>query len=121
MFDENGEGLLLGERRRTDRVRVSLDANWEGTTAQCSGLVVDLSTYGCFVLTSDRVQPRELVRLEIEAGERVDLWGEVVYRVPEMGFALSFVEHGGRERRSLEQLIEQQRVAQCSPAFAASR
>lgn len=103
----------MQERRGTERVRVKLDATWEGLTAHCGGLVVDLSERGCFILTSDRVTPRELVRLELHprAGERLSVWGEVVYQVPEMGFALRFVagEDGGR---ALARLIERLRESE---------
>jgi hypothetical protein len=104
--------MFINDRRAKSRVCVSLDASWEGLTAQCRGLVVDLSEAGCFVLTSDRVTPRETVWLELRPSpdERVRVWGEVVYQVPEMGFALRFVETEGiAHQHKLVQLIEQLR------------
>ncbi|MCA1815046.1 MAG: PilZ domain-containing protein, partial [Acidobacteria bacterium] len=87
--------MLINDRRGKARVLASIDASWEGLIAQCGGLVVDLSEAGCFILTSDRVTAGETVWLEMRpsTGERVGAWGEVVYQVPEMGFALRFVEH----------------------------
>jgi hypothetical protein len=85
--------MSTNDRRRKQRARVQIDASWEGQRAQCGGLVVDLSETGCFILTSDRVVPNEVVRLTLDpASERpVRLWGEVVYQVADMGFALRFV------------------------------
>ena len=102
--------MFVNDRRGKSRVHASLDACWEGLAAQCSGLVVDLSEAGCFILTSDRVTAGETVWLEMRRapGERVAVWGEVVYQVPEMGFALRFVEHDSDvQRRALARLIEQ--------------
>ena len=54
--------------------------------------MVDLSVSGCFILTPDAVQPKELVRLDVKlpTGDSLLLWGEVVYVAEEMGFALRF-------------------------------
>ena len=111
--------MFVGERRQRERVRVSLDACWEGVTAQCGGLVVDLSEAGCFILTSDRVVPRETVRLELRPrwGGRVYVWGEVVYQVAEMGFALSFVRDG-EDLTPLARLIERLRDGRFAEAVS---
>jgi hypothetical protein len=95
------------DRRQTERVKVSLEARWEGLFAQCSGLVVDLSATGCFILTSDRVTENELVRLELPlpTGRSLHLWGEVVYKIAEMGFALRFENVTAAEADTLELLI----------------
>jgi hypothetical protein len=102
------------ERRGTDRVKVSLDAHWEGVLAQCSGTIVDLSVTGCFILTPDQVRPRELIRLEMATptGGVIYLWGEVVYQVSEMGFALRFTGASDRETQMLELLLEYLRDGQ---------
>lgn len=91
--------MNAAERRGKDRARVQIDACWEGQRAQCGGLVVDLSETGCFVLTSDRVAPNEVVRLTLDptSERRVHLWGEVVYQVADMGFALRFVHRHDAE------------------------
>lgn len=83
---------MLVERRTTKRIRTNLDARWEGVLAHHTGTVTDLSITGCFILTVDKVKPKELIRVEIEmpAAEWVYLWGEVVYQVSEIGFALRF-------------------------------
>ena len=111
--------MFAADRRQRERVRVSLDAYWEGLTAQCAGLVVDLSETGCFILTSDRVVSRETVRLELRPswGGRVYAWGEVVYQVAEMGFALRFV-HDGEDVTPLTRLIERLRDGRFAEAVA---
>jgi len=96
------------ERRKAERVYVQLDARWEGVMAQCEGHIVDLSSTGCFVLTSDRVKPKELIRVEIQLPTEgwMYLWGEVVYRIEEMGFALSFTGVSDMEQAMLNLLLD---------------
>ncbi|MFN2498297.1 MAG: PilZ domain-containing protein [Pyrinomonadaceae bacterium] len=80
------------ERRRAPRVKVNLQARWEGVLSQQEATITDLSKTGCFVLTGGKVEPKELVRLEIEApdGEPFVLWAEVVDAAFEIGFAVRF-------------------------------
>ncbi|HLL74021.1 MAG TPA: PilZ domain-containing protein [Pyrinomonadaceae bacterium] len=98
----------MTERRKAERVQVTIDACWEGVVVQCAGTVVDLSATGCFILTSDLVAEEELIRLELSTptGGSLYLWGEVVYKLPEMGFALRFTGMGDAEREMLALLIE---------------
>lgn len=60
--------------------------------SQQEATITDLSKTGCFVLTGGKVEPKELVRLEIEApeGEPFILWAEVVDAANEIGFAVRF-------------------------------
>lgn len=99
---------MIEERRAYERVRANLPARWEGVLASRAGQVSDLSQTGCFVVTQTDVQPKELIRLEveIETGRRLCLWGEVVYAVEEIGFALRFTGTDETELRMLEALIE---------------
>lgn len=101
--------MLSSERRKAERFRTSLGASWEGVLTRRTGTIVDISTTGCFVLTSDEdVQEHELVRLEIESptGRAIYLWGEVVYQLPEMGIALRFTGTDPTEQKMLELLLE---------------
>ena len=95
------------ERRGAERHRLNCVAHWEGVLTRHPGEVVDISATGCFILTRDEVQPRELVRLEIRpaAGRLISLWGEIVYRVPEMGFAVQFTGTDEAEQESLARLL----------------
>lgn len=96
------------ERRGDERVRADLPARWEGVLESYDGSVVDLSVSGCFILTKDNVQPKELVRLDVllPTGGRLLLWGEVVYVVEDMGFALRFTGVGEGERAVIEALMD---------------
>ncbi len=81
----------MSDRRRAERVETNLEAHWEGVLTRRAGTIVDLSASGCFILTSDQVKPNELIRLEILMPEgTVCLWGEVVYKIPEIGFGVRF-------------------------------
>jgi hypothetical protein len=99
---------MAADRRQAERVYVRLNARWEGVLAQCEGNIVDLSATGCFVLTADRVKPKELIRVEIQLPTEgwLYLWGEVVYRIEEMGFALRFTGVSDTEQSMLDLLIE---------------
>ena len=100
--------VMIQERRASERVRANLPAYWEGVLVSREGMVSDLSTTGCFVVTKAEVQPKELIRLEIEmeTGRRLYLWGEVVYHMDEIGFALRFTGTEEPEQNMLEALIE---------------
>jgi hypothetical protein len=102
----------MSERRISDRVRVNLNARWEGVLTQREGTVTDISSTGCFILTSAQVKVGELVRLEIETPTEgwIYIWGEVVYLIKEMGFALQFTGTGDNEHAMLGLLIDYYRV-----------
>ena len=95
------------ERRVAERFRVNLEAQWESLRLQREGTISDISMSGCFMLTSADVAPKETVKVEIKLRDqiKVDLRGEVVYLIPEMGFAIRFIEFTEEEKRALEQLI----------------
>lgn len=99
---------MIDERRGAERVQSDLEARWEGVLAASRGSVVDISLTGCFVLTNDDVREGELIRLEVRTptGRGIYLWGEVVYRISEMGFALRFTGGDETERRMLAACIE---------------
>ncbi len=98
---------MADERRTDERVRADLPARWEGVIESHDGSVVDLSLSGCFILTPDAVQPKELVRLDIKlpTGDSLLLWGEVVYVMEEMGFAVRFTGADEDEQDALEALV----------------
>lgn len=99
-------GRMIEERRESERVRANLPARWEGVLSGSEGSVADLSLTGCFVVTRADVRPQELIRLEIETeAGRLYLWGEVVYRMDEIGFALRFTNTEPADRHALGALI----------------
>ena len=87
------------QRRRVPRVNVNLPARWEGVLEKGKGNVVSLSVEGCFVLSGGKVEPRELIRLEIDLPDEkpIYIWGEVVDEADEIGFAARFASTGDDE------------------------
>ena len=97
----------MQERRAAERLRIDLNVRWEALRTQGRGAVCDLSSLGCFVLTSAEVKPGDLIRLEISFPQATaSLWGHVVYAVAEIGFALRFAFADDADSHSLSQLIE---------------
>jgi hypothetical protein len=95
------------ERRKAERVKVNIKARWEGVLEQKEGTIVDLSINGCFILTAHVVETGELIRLEME--NSLVVWGEVIYQIEEMGFALKFTAVIGEEALQLGKLIQDQK------------
>jgi hypothetical protein len=95
------------ERRRDARVRVNLPARWESFLTQQEGTIVDLSRSGCFVLSGGKLEPNELIRLEITLpnDERVYPWAEVTQAVEEIGFSARFTSMDDEERERLEEFV----------------
>lgn len=87
----------MDERRKVDRVKVSLKVVWEGALAARRGEITDLSVNGCFILTDDQVNTGESIKLEIlqPRSGHLFLQGEVIYQMPEIGFGVRFT--GGAE------------------------
>ena len=97
----------MQERRQAERFRLNLQARWESLLAQGRAAICDLSATGCFVLSGDRINANELIRLEIEfPNHLVFVWGRIAYGVAEMGFAVRFVFSEDNEARALRKLIE---------------
>ena len=96
------------ERRSAPRVRVKLPARWEGVLSHENATVTDLSRSGCFVLTGGKVEPKELVWLEIQLTDKqkVNFWAEVVNQASEIGFALKFNSSSPEDEAALAQFVE---------------
>jgi len=75
--------------------------------SQQEATITDLSKTGCFVLTGGDVEPKELVRLEIEVpeGEPLVLWAEVVDSAFEIGFAVRFTSMTDDDELRLSRFI----------------
>ncbi len=100
----------MQERRQHERFLLNLPVRWESLLTRGRGTVCDLSGSGCFLLSPRAAKTGELIRLEIDFGNHlVFAWGDVVYAVEEMGFALRFVFIEENEARALRKLIERMR------------
>lgn len=96
----------MQERRTAPRFHANLNVRWESLRTQGYGSVCDLSTTGCFVLTGGEVVPRDLIRLELLPTDKpATLWGQVVYQINEMGFAVRFVFGTEKDRQPLTTII----------------
>ena len=98
----------MKERRSSPRVRVNLQARWEGVSSRASATVTDLSRSGCFVLTGGKVEVKELVSLEIQLTETqtVNFWTEVVDTASDIGFAVKFNSSSAEDDAVLAKFLE---------------
>ncbi len=107
---------MSDERRRAERVRVNLPAQWEAESARERATVSDISVTGCFLLTGGETSPGTTIRvaLEFPKGRTIELRGEVVYLTEEIGFAVRFTsEDAGRTQlvKFLNLIISKRRAS----------
>ncbi len=95
------------DRRRYERVRIPLDARWEGLSGRHEARVYDLSLSGCYIESSGQVQVEERVRFEIQSpsGRWLSLQGKVRHFQPNFGFAVHFTEPSEAQMSSLAALL----------------
>ena len=94
----------MEERRSAERLRTNIKVRWESLKTEGGGSVCDLSASGCFVLSGGELNHGELIQMRlILDDEIVTLWGQVIYVVSEMGFAVRFMLTGddGKHLRTL--------------------
>jgi PilZ domain len=99
---------MIKNRRRDKRVAINLPAKWDGMSGgHHETKVEDMSMGGCFINTRGRVDPGELVNLEIKlpSGQWLQLRGEVTSCQPGIGFGLVFTFLTEEEQDLLRQLI----------------
>jgi Tfp pilus assembly protein PilZ len=85
----------MDDRRNEERVEVSLETVWDGTSSRkCLARITDLSEGGCFVDTTGQAQigERLTVRIQLPEGGCLELTGEVAHESRPIGFGLRFVE-----------------------------
>ena len=102
-----GRESMGEERRRSERKRVLLEAKWESMSRTHEARVDDVSLGGCFVNTFGRVEPNEIVNLQIQlpSGEWMPLRGEVASYQPGVGFGLSFTSLSAEKVAVLKELL----------------
>jgi hypothetical protein len=81
-----------------------------GTTEACprNGRITSLGVDGCFVKTKAEAQDGQslYVNCWLPSERWLLLRGTVTYRMPRVGFGLSFVELSGTEREMLRTLLD---------------
>jgi hypothetical protein len=100
---------IMSERRREERVPLSLEVRWEGLSGRhASARISDLSLSGCYVEALAPVTIGEKVQLEVltPTGRWLTLRGHVAYRHPNLGFGLCFDELSELECKVLAQIVE---------------
>lgn len=101
----------MQEQRAAPRFRVDLNVRWETLNSQGRGAISDLSISGCFVLAGGEFRRSELVRLQISSSRQVtNVWGQIIYAVAEMGFAVRFVFADENDKGNLISLINDLRL-----------
>lgn len=101
------------ERRNIVRSKVSLNVEWENLSGRHSGILSDISEYGCFVLSSGEISEGDTLKLFLPLGDgmKVQILGEVKNHVFEIGFALRFVNLNGAQKSVLKEFIAKHRLA----------
>ncbi|MEP6921274.1 MAG: PilZ domain-containing protein [bacterium] len=101
---------MTKERRKAPRVKVNYPVRWEGVLLQQSATLTSLSTNGCFILSGGKVEPKELIRLEIELPNSsvVYFWSEVVDEAFEIGFAARFTSSSDEDKVLLTKTINEE-------------
>lgn len=95
------------DHRRTPRTSLILDVQWVTSGAIEPGTISDISLTGCFILSGGPVRLGEPVWINIKMpyGEQAVLFGEIVYHLADIGFAVQFVKFGDSETRFISYLI----------------
>ncbi len=96
------------DRRIYERFPVSIEVEWEGLVGRKPGVINDISTQGCFVLCSGEVDDGENVKIlfPMPSGKKLQLWGEVVNHVFEIGFGIRFIELSEGQKDFLEKFVD---------------
>ena len=94
----------MEDRRRSERAEANLHAQWQTPTGVQDGTVINCSTGGCFVQALVEEPGNEPLRLAIllPNGKSIQLWGEVAYYLPTMGFGLQFTRVANQDQSMYE-------------------
>ena len=97
------------ERRSTNRNSVDVEVEWESIAGRQPGTLSDVSTDGCFVLSSGDVDDGDEVKVFIPLGEgmKVQFDGRVANHVFEIGFGVKFNPMTEAQREILAKLAGQ--------------
>ncbi|HEU4594635.1 MAG TPA: hypothetical protein VFS10_05655 [Pyrinomonadaceae bacterium] len=95
--------------QRARRLRPPMHCYW-GTTEACprNGRITSLGVESCFVKTKAEAQDGQLlyVNLWLPTERWLLVRGKVTYRMPKVGYGLSFVELAETEREMLRTLLD---------------
>lgn len=96
------------DRRAIQRYDATIDIEWEGLVGRKTGTISDMSVVGCFILSTGEVEDGENVKIffPLTDGRKIQLWGEVVNHVYEIGFAIRFIELSESQKDFLEVFVD---------------
>ena len=98
----------MDDRRSQQRIDVSLETIWDGTSSRkCLARITDVSEGGCFVDTTGEAQigERLTVRIQLPEGSVLELTGEVAHESRPIGFGLRFVDLSDEQREQLRSFL----------------
>ena len=97
-----------GDRRSDQRYKANIDIEWESANGKKDGTISDISTIGCFVLSSGEVEDGEKVKIffPLTSGKKIQFWSEVINHIFEIGFAVRFIELSEAQKDFLEKFID---------------
>ena len=104
----NNEKWSGDERRSEERVRLSVDVEWDANDESRPGTISDLTAKGCFILASGYFEEGTAVRVNFPAsdGNTVAIFGVIVNQFPDIGFALRFMDLTDPQQEFLKSFAE---------------
>ena len=98
----------MDERRREERLEVSIETVWDGTgSRKRAARITDLSEGGCYVDSDGdaKIGERLTVRIELPDGGCLELTGEVAHESRPIGFGLRFINLSDQQREQLRSFL----------------
>jgi CheY-like chemotaxis protein len=99
--------FMADERRKHQRIPVSLEVVWEAAASKHDARMSDLSFSGCYIDTIGHVSLGEAVvfRVHLPTGHWVQLRGEVAHHLPGVGIGLRLTRLTEEEQILIEQVL----------------
>lgn len=110
LFEGLHKPVTMEEKRTEPRFEVCITARWQGSPANQSVRISDLSKGGCYVDTIVGVTVGEAISLEllVPDGSWFGLQGVVAYHYPGLGFGIRFVNLNEKQRQQISLLLGKQ-------------
>jgi hypothetical protein len=104
----------MKEERRHIRVPLRLEVSWDGISSREPAITSDVSMGGCYVESLEQAAVGDVLCFEFKLPEEgsLQLYGEVLYQHPTIGFGMCFRNLDDLQRSILLRLINHARVNQ---------
>jgi len=81
------------ERRSEERLKVAVEIEWAKDGVRYGGSLSDINANGCFLLSSGSWTDGDLIKIyfPLTNGETIQIFGEILNHVDDVGFGLRFV------------------------------